>query len=185
MQRPHPPVYISASSPEGGEFAARHRLGVGFAFTTVPLAAEAVRHYRERAAEAGWEPAEDQVLYRVAAHLAESDEQALQDLEARGSRPSYSRSNRAIDDASAGAGYYGRDAARQRARLQRHGLRERIGLGQLLAGSPDTVLAQARAIHEALRPGVLEVVFEAVGREKTLRAVELFGTRVLPCLREL
>jgi alkanesulfonate monooxygenase SsuD/methylene tetrahydromethanopterin reductase-like flavin-dependent oxidoreductase (luciferase family) len=185
VQRPHPPIYMSASSPEAGEFAARRRLGVGFAFTTVPLAAEAVGHYRREAARAGWEPDEDQVLYRVAAHLAETDEQALQDLEARGSRPSYSRSNRAIDDASAGAGYYGRDTERQRSRLQRHGLRERIELGQLLAGSPDTVLAQARAIHQVLRPGVLEVVFEPVGREQTLRAVELFGTRVLPCLREL
>jgi alkanesulfonate monooxygenase SsuD/methylene tetrahydromethanopterin reductase-like flavin-dependent oxidoreductase (luciferase family) len=185
VQRPHPPIYMSASSPEAGEFAARHRLGVGFAFTTVPLAREAVRHYRDRAAEVGWEPAEDQVLYRVAAHLAETDEEAFRDLEARGSRPSYSRSNRAIDDASASAGYYGRDTARQRGRLQRHGLRERIELGQLLVGGPDTVLEQARGIREALRPGILEVVFESVTREKTLRAIELFGTRVLPRLKEL
>jgi len=39
VQQPHPPIYISGSSPEAGELAARAHLRLGFAFTTVPLAA--------------------------------------------------------------------------------------------------------------------------------------------------
>src|ERR687886_43310 len=53
-QVPHPPIYVSGSSPESGELAARHRLHVGFAFTTVPFSRESARHYRERANAYGW-----------------------------------------------------------------------------------------------------------------------------------
>src|SRR5919201_988495 len=64
-QVPHPPIYISGSSPESGELAARHHLHIGFAFTTVPFAAESARYYREQAHAYGWEPTPDHVLYRV------------------------------------------------------------------------------------------------------------------------
>src|ERR687883_813165 len=46
VQRPHPPIYMSGSSPESGELAARHRVRLGFAFTTVPLGRTAGAHYR-------------------------------------------------------------------------------------------------------------------------------------------
>ncbi|MBO0687300.1 MAG: hypothetical protein J2P45_29475, partial [Candidatus Dormibacteraeota bacterium] len=103
-----------------------------------------------------------------------------------GSRPAYSTSNRSVDDAVASAGYYGRDTATQRSRLNRYGLDDRIQLGQLLAGGPETVLAQAKTIHDELGAGILEVIFMPLGgREKTLRSIELFGTRVLPDLRAI
>jgi len=38
VQKPHPPLYMSGSSPESGAFAARNRIGIGFAVTTLPLA---------------------------------------------------------------------------------------------------------------------------------------------------
>src|SRR6516164_720931 len=40
VQQPHPPLYMSGSSPEAGEFAAKNHIGIGFAFTSVPLAKE-------------------------------------------------------------------------------------------------------------------------------------------------
>ena len=64
IQQPHPPIFMSGSSPESGELAARHRLHLGLAFTTVPLAREAARYFREQAAAAGWEPTPDHLLYR-------------------------------------------------------------------------------------------------------------------------
>jgi len=190
VQQPHPPIYMSGSSPEAGEFAARHRVSIGFAFTTLPLARAAAGHYRRCAAACGWEPAPDDVLYRVTAHVAGSDEEALEDLRTAGAdapRRGFSTSNRPLDDAAAGAGYYGRDTAAQRGRIdaQSRPMLERIEQGQLLAGSPDTVLAQARRIREELGAGILEVVFAHVPREKSLRAIELFGTGVLPRLRDL
>jgi alkanesulfonate monooxygenase SsuD/methylene tetrahydromethanopterin reductase-like flavin-dependent oxidoreductase (luciferase family) len=64
VQQPHPPLYMSGSSPEAGEFAARNHIGIGFAFTTVPLAKSAVQHYRACARDAGWEPAAEDIIYR-------------------------------------------------------------------------------------------------------------------------
>ncbi|HXM56566.1 MAG TPA: LLM class flavin-dependent oxidoreductase [Candidatus Dormibacteraeota bacterium] len=187
VQRPHPPIYMSGSSPEAGEFAARHHLSIGLAFTTLPLARAATEHYRACARSHGWEPAPDDVLYRVTAHVAESDDEALEDLRGAGAdtpRRGFSLSNRRLDDAAAGAGYYGRDAAAQRGRIEAQGrpMAERIEAGQLLAGGPDTVLAQARRIRDELGAGILELVFQPMGREKTLRAIELFGRSVLPSL---
>src|ERR687886_1787129 len=34
VQQPHPPIYVSGSSPESGELAARLKLAIGLAFTT-------------------------------------------------------------------------------------------------------------------------------------------------------
>lgn len=195
VQRPHPPVFMSGSSPESGQFAARNRIRLGFAFTTVPMARDAAHYYREQAAEAGWEPTPDDVLYRVTAHVADSDEEAIEDLEsaerAASGGTSLSLANRAVDEGAARAGYYGRDTPAQRARLQRRPLRERIEQGQLVAGGPETVLRQIGAIRDEVGTGILEVIFQPgspyqpLMREKTLKTIELFGAKVLPRMREL
>jgi alkanesulfonate monooxygenase SsuD/methylene tetrahydromethanopterin reductase-like flavin-dependent oxidoreductase (luciferase family) len=188
VQQPHPPIFMSGSSPESGELAARHRLHLGLAFTTVPLARDAARHYRERARAAGWEPASDHVLYRLPVHVADTDERALEDLRtsAVAAGPAaYTGSNRAVNEAVASAGYYGRDAATQRGRLQPRALQERVALGQLLVGSPDTVLGQIRAIRGELDAGILDLNFLAISRDAIMRSIELFGTKVLPRIREL
>jgi alkanesulfonate monooxygenase SsuD/methylene tetrahydromethanopterin reductase-like flavin-dependent oxidoreductase (luciferase family) len=187
IQAPHPPIYMSGSSPESGEFAARNRLSLGFAVTTIPLAREAARHYRQQAAEAGWEPTQDNILYRLTAHLAETDEQAMEDLHQPGAIENYrvSSINTAVAEAVFASGYHGRDAERQHARIGRRTLEDRIELGQLLAGSPETVFKQVRSIRDELGAGILDLSFLPVGREKALRAIELFGTRVLPRMRDI
>jgi alkanesulfonate monooxygenase SsuD/methylene tetrahydromethanopterin reductase-like flavin-dependent oxidoreductase (luciferase family) len=188
VQQPHPPIYMSGSSPESGEFAARQRLKLGFAFTTVPLASKAARYYREQASSYGWEPVPDDVLYRLSIHVADTDAQAVEDLLAAGAaerRLGFSQSNRALDDAATNLGYYGRDVDNQRGRLQPHDFNERIELGQLLVGSPETVLKQVCAVREALGCGILDLIFQPVGRDKTLKSIELFGTQVLPRMRDL
>ncbi len=188
VQQPHPPIYMSGSSPESGELAARKRLRLGFAFTTVPLAKEAVSYFRKKANAAGWDPTPEHVLYRLQVHLADSDEQAMEDLTNSGAaapRHSFALSNKALDEAAATAGYYGRDTATQRGRLQMRALDERIEQGQLLAGGPERVLSQIKWIQKELGAGILDLGFSPVGRDKTLRAIELFGTKVLPRMHEL
>ena len=187
IQQPHPPIYMSGSSPESGEFAARNRLKLGFAVTTLPLASQAARYYREQAAEAGWEPTPDDVLYRLSAHVADTDEQAMADLELPGAIENYRLStiNQAVAEAVFASGYHGRDAVAQQGRVGRRSLQDRIDLGQLLVGSPETVVKQVKAIRDSLGAGVLDLSFLPVGRERALHAIELFGTKVLPEMREL
>ena len=186
-QRPHPPIYMSASSPEAGEWAARNRVSVGFAVTTVPLAKKAAQHYRTEAATVGWEPTPDDIVYRLAIHVAETDDQALDDLRTQGptSMPRLSNTNRALATAVASSGYHGRDAETQQGRLSNFSLEERIELGQILVGGPETVLRQIRSIHDELGAGILDMHFQNFGREQTLRAIELFGTKVLPRMHDM
>jgi alkanesulfonate monooxygenase SsuD/methylene tetrahydromethanopterin reductase-like flavin-dependent oxidoreductase (luciferase family) len=187
VQAPHPPIYMSGSSPESGEFAAKNRLKLGFAVTTVPMAAQAARYYRQQASEVGWEPAPDDVLYRLSVHVAETDEQAQEDLHQPGAIENYRLStlNQAVAQAVAASGYHGRDAQAQQARVGRRTLEDRIALGQLLAGGPETVLKQITSIRDELGAGILDLSFLPVGREKALRAIELFGTKVLPRMHEM
>src|ERR1700737_2570939 len=65
VQQPHPPIYMSGSSPEMAEWAARHGISIGFAVTNVPLSKKSVELYRRVANESGWEPGPDNVLYRI------------------------------------------------------------------------------------------------------------------------
>jgi alkanesulfonate monooxygenase SsuD/methylene tetrahydromethanopterin reductase-like flavin-dependent oxidoreductase (luciferase family) len=189
VQTPMPPVYMSAASPEAGEFAARHRIGAGFAFTTVQQAAKAAQHYREQCAVHGWTPDPDQVIYRLAMHVAETDEQALEDMQlAAGGLPALGLSmrNPAIEQAAAESGYYGRDIEGQRTRLRSRGqVMDRIEKGQILVGSPDTVIKQIARIRDLLGCGVLDLVVASQLGDKVPRAIELFGTKVLPRMHNL
>ena len=188
IQQPHPPVFMSGSSPESGELAARHRLHLGLAFTTVPLAREAARHYREEAAAVGWEPTPDHLLYRLPVHVADTDEQALRGpARARcGGRAGLvhrQQSRRGRGRRERGLLWPRRGD--QRGRTQTRDLKERVELGQLLVGGPETVLAQIRTIRGALDAGILDLNFLPVSRDKILRSIELFGAKVLPRMREL
>jgi alkanesulfonate monooxygenase SsuD/methylene tetrahydromethanopterin reductase-like flavin-dependent oxidoreductase (luciferase family) len=190
VQAPHPPIFMSVSSPEAAEFAAAHRISAGLAVTTVPRARESLSVYREAATQHGWTPEADQVLYRAAVHVADSDEEAWAECApfATPDRPvgALSMANPAIDEAVAGAGYYGREAAAQRARVASAGdLQERLDTGQLLAGSPETVLAQVESVHRELGAGILELAFIAPSPDKRRRSIELFGEHVLPRMRSL
>ena len=93
--------------------------------------------------------------------------------------------NAPVDDAVARAGYYGRDEANQRGRVRRAGpIEERIENGQVLCGSPDSILDQARRVKAETGAGTLDLVFTG-DRDQTLRQIELFGTQVLPRLKDL
>ena len=189
-QTPHPPIYMSGSSPESGEFAARNRVGLGFAVTTLPLASKASRHYRNEAEKAGWSPTGDQIIYRVTCHVAETDEQAMEDLaeatRVRSGGSSLALSHR-TDEVIAGAGYYGRDED-QRTRVPRAfqgDLPSRIENGQILIGSPETVARQIRHIHAETGAGVLDLIPGPPHGDKALKSIELIGTKLMPLVREL
>lgn len=190
VQQPRPPIYMSTSSPEMAELAAENRLNAAFAVTSVPFAKPSAELYRAAARQHGWDPQPEQVLYRVGAHVTESDEQALEDLAPRhgGAHPSgtFSTANPSIEEAARRAGYYGRDVEHQRGRVFAVGdLQQRIREGRILAGSPATVLDQVRTIRDELGAGVVEMVIASPTRDKARRAIELIGAEVLPKVHEL
>ena len=58
-------------------------------------------------------------------------------------------------------------------------------LEQLLVGGPGTILTQIRAIRAQLDAGILGLNFLPVSRDKILRSIGLFGTKVVPHMHEL
>ncbi len=184
VQQPHPPIYMSGSSPEAGELAARNRIGLGFAFTTIDAAAIAAAYYRAQARAAGWEPRPEDVNYRVGFHVADSDEEACADMSQAAPRIALTNSNAAITAAMTETSYYGRDEA-QATRTATRTLQDRIEAGQILVGSPETILRQIERIRREIGAGVLDCPLGAQLGDKTLRSIELFGTKVLPRMREL
>ena len=189
LQQPHPPIYMSGSSPESASFAARNRISLGLAVTTVPQAAVSIACYREAARAAGWTPQPDNILYRLSFHVAESDGRARADLEESRRLPqrlSPVKANLELEAAVASTGYYGTDVSKQRARvLQSQGVDDQIAAGQIVIGSADTVQSQIAQIAERLGAGVLDLVPAFQSGETTLRSIRLFGEEVLPRIRDL
>jgi alkanesulfonate monooxygenase SsuD/methylene tetrahydromethanopterin reductase-like flavin-dependent oxidoreductase (luciferase family) len=187
IQQPHPPIFMSGSSPESAAFAGRKGVSLGLAVTTLPLATEAVARYRAAASEAGWAPTPENVLYRLGFHVADTDEQATADFEAshaRRQRGSPILANQALEATIAGTGYYGADHDRQSGRVRRHvDVAERLELGQIMLGSPATVLAQAERIRRQLGAGVFDLIPAFELGDRTLQSMALFANKVLPMLR--
>ena len=189
VQQPHPPVYMSVASPEAGEIAAKNHLNAGFAFTTLQIASKAADFYRQKCNEYGWQPEPEQIVYRIGMHCTEDDEEAINDLtRTGGGQPAVGLSfrNRSVESAVAQSGFYGRDIDTQRGRLQSRGeIASRIEKGQVLVGTPETILKQIKRIRDELGCGVLDLSLGAQLGEKTLRSIELFGEKVLPRMHEL
>ena len=154
----------------------------------MPRAAEAARYFREQAHGQGWD--RDRTTCSTASRFTSPrrTKRRWKTWSASGAgtrRGSFATNNRVLDEAAASAGYYGRDTENQRARLQVLDLETRIEQGQLLAGGPDRVLEQIRWVRDELKAGIVDLIFAPVGRDKTLRAIELFGKEVLPRMKEL
>ena len=82
-QSPRPETYALGVSAEAGEFAARHRLGLGVSYGSFDLMAQSTGYYRKRCAEYGWEPGPDDIIYRCNMILGETDDEADAALERR------------------------------------------------------------------------------------------------------
>jgi alkanesulfonate monooxygenase SsuD/methylene tetrahydromethanopterin reductase-like flavin-dependent oxidoreductase (luciferase family) len=207
VQQPHPPVLVSGNSPDSGGFAARNRFSIGLAFMPAPAAARAAGHYRAAAQAAGWQAGPENIIYRLFAYVAPTDEEARRDCETYrfrfGSLAAQGRgfSRYAAALADVGQRYGGRPAAPARSGAAPSpppgppsGPPPDPGTGPggvpllpPLCGSPETVLRQVRELSETTGAGVLDLILytDALPHELALRSVELFGTEVIPRAREL
>jgi alkanesulfonate monooxygenase SsuD/methylene tetrahydromethanopterin reductase-like flavin-dependent oxidoreductase (luciferase family) len=189
FQQPRPRIFVSASSPESAAFAARHHLDAAFSFMPLSVVSELVAIYREHAAEAGWEPTADNVLYRANAYVAETDEQAAEESVAHswGSPVGIAAPAAPRDAASVGE---------VMGRIAREGFSEQMaaifgaggppGAPPLpgVLGSPATVIRQVAAAEEA-GIGRLDLVFngDTLPVELGTRSLRLFGEEVIPAVQ--
>ena len=180
LQAPHPPTYALGTSRESCEFAARHRLGCGVSYGPFEVMARATRYYREQCARHGWTPTPEQIVYRANMIVADTDDDAHALLRAQ--------PNDAPFIMRAGV----REAmAEVDARNIAGEARAPMGTGALpttFIGSPDTVVEQVRRAREVIGAGVLDLSLHPPGSrdlDPLHRALELFGTKVLPRIRDI
>jgi alkanesulfonate monooxygenase SsuD/methylene tetrahydromethanopterin reductase-like flavin-dependent oxidoreductase (luciferase family) len=180
LQQPHPPTYALGTSREACDFAARHRLGCGVSYGPFEVMARATRYYREQCARHGWEPTPEQILYRANMLVAETDEEAHAQLRAQSSQAPFALRAEVRDAVMT---LDSRNIAGE--------ARSPVVTGALpttFVGSPDTVVEQVRRCREVVGAGVLDLSLHTPGSaelEPLARALELFGRKVLPRIREI
>jgi alkanesulfonate monooxygenase SsuD/methylene tetrahydromethanopterin reductase-like flavin-dependent oxidoreductase (luciferase family) len=170
VQRPHPPLFSSGNSPESATFAASQRHGLAISFAPASYVAQIVTHYRAEAARYGWEPSEDQIVYRGNIIATDSDEEA-QLLAARlATLPHLKRSGGAPVSHTAPAG-------------QEHKAAPSISdlATAQFCGSPPTLVQQMKKLHD-LGVGAVDLVIPTnlMTQQQVLHALELLGKEVIP-----
>jgi len=178
-QQPHPPTYALGASRESCELAARHRLGLGVAYGPFEVMGRAARYYREQCAQHGWQPSSDQIVYRANILLAKTDDAAEELLAARrGPRDSFPLPAAV------------RDALLQLDRRNIAGETRAPAIGGTLpinfCGSPETVVKQIERCRDEVGAGVIDLMFQkppSADLDYLTETLELFGKKVLPCIR--
>lgn len=184
LQRPHPPIYYGATSPESPAMVARR--GWNLALSRQPLAncARAIASYREeRSRQPHLTGKGDAIMVRDV-YVADSDEQARQEAV-----PQIARFwQLATDNVWRGETVSTDDLPRFTERFPYFpgGLTvKRLDeWGTSLIGSPQTVIEKARAMIDAAKPDCLVGMFSFGGltHRQVTRSIELFATRVMPAL---
>jgi alkanesulfonate monooxygenase SsuD/methylene tetrahydromethanopterin reductase-like flavin-dependent oxidoreductase (luciferase family) len=182
VQKPHPPLYYGATSPDSPAEVARR--GWNLALSRQPLESciRSISSYRAARAAAGNPPGGGDAILVREVYVADSDEQAWADAGIQVTRFWQLAKDNVWSDAPLSTD----DLA---------GLTDRFayfpgGLtmerldewGVSLIGSPETVARKARAMIEAAQPDALVGMFQFGGltHEQVTRSIELFASRVMP-----
>ena len=141
---------------------------------------KATKYYREQCARYGWQPAPEQIIYRANMLLADTDEEAQEMLRTLpgqapfSMRPGVRDAMMTLDSRNI--------AGEARAPVVSG------ALPTTFVGSPDTVVEQVRRCRDVVGAGVLDLSLHPPGSsdlEPLMRALELFGKKVLPRIRDI
>ncbi len=184
LQKPHPPIYYGATSPDSPGLVARR--GWNLALSRQPLAncARAIESYRAERVGIGSGSGGDAVLVRDI-YVADSDERAWAEA-----APQIARFwQLATDNVWRGDSVTTDDLPRFTERFAYFPggltLKRLDEWGTSLIGSPETVLKKAREVMATARPDSLVGMFSFGGlsHAQVVRSIELFATQVMPRLK--
>jgi alkanesulfonate monooxygenase SsuD/methylene tetrahydromethanopterin reductase-like flavin-dependent oxidoreductase (luciferase family) len=174
VQRPHPPLYSTGNSFESATFAASQGHGLALSFAPLSYIAQVIPHYRSEAARHGWEPREEQIIFRGNVIATDSDEEAQQLAAQLATLPHLKRPP---SPPAAAIPNDGERKANPVAPVQ-------IGMAQFY-GSPQTLVSQMKALHD-LGVGVVDLVIPTglMSRAQVLHSLELLAREVLPRIHD-
>lgn len=176
-----PQSYVLGTSAEAGDFAARHRMGLGVSYGPFEVMARATEHYRKQCEAFGWSPGPDDIIYRCNMILGQTDASAEDTLARRDKQAPFPIGGRLRDALIAV------DTSRNIA-----GQKQQANVGGVLpisfCGGPDRVVEQIRRCREVMGAGVLDISLTDPGTgnlDAMMDALDLFGRTVLPRVRDI
>jgi alkanesulfonate monooxygenase SsuD/methylene tetrahydromethanopterin reductase-like flavin-dependent oxidoreductase (luciferase family) len=146
------------------------------AYVPFPVLSQIVNYYREKCAEAGWLPTPDDILYRGAVCVADSEEAAQQDATRCVLRNLNVTMRGGINEAVAGLDPAGMNLAKM----------ADFSMARFV-GTPDMIVQQVQECKEQGGAGVIDFGFHAPGltHNEVMSRMELFGKDVLPRIRDI
>jgi alkanesulfonate monooxygenase SsuD/methylene tetrahydromethanopterin reductase-like flavin-dependent oxidoreductase (luciferase family) len=198
LQKPHPPVMMSASNPESARFAASRRAIMGMAMLPdIPAAQETIRVYKETARQHGWNPGPEHIMISMHALVADTAEEAkahmakgldyfhnvLMGVNSDTQRIIMQKTRYYRDDRGGGAELF---KNRQRA-LFHDTVDERLEKRVILCGTPEMVVDQIKHLKDLLGHGLMNLTMKVgnVPDEVVRRSMQLWGERVAPHVHNL
>jgi alkanesulfonate monooxygenase SsuD/methylene tetrahydromethanopterin reductase-like flavin-dependent oxidoreductase (luciferase family) len=192
LQQPHPPIYIpGAGSTETMRFCAEKRYTYMSVYAPTTVVRRWFDGYRQAAGELGYTPEPEKLGLSIPIYVADTDEQAH-----AAARPHlewlFHKGLKQGPELMWPPGYMSQSSYRG---LLLSGMKpfpelsyeELLSGGFVLVGSPDTVTARIRELHEELGFGLLIGLFSIgdMSHEETVRSMELFAGEVIPAVRPL
>src|SRR5271169_141230 len=181
LQQPLPPIYALGTSREASDFAARNHVGLGVSFGPFDAMGRVTDYYKEECARHGWQPEPHQIIYRANILIAETGEKAQQALAQYPREAVFRLKDRVaatlleVDQRNvAGEG-------RRPANVNR-------ALPINFCGGPDEIVAQIKDARGQIGCGVVDLSFQTPGSDDPdalMEALELFGKKVLPRIRDI
>ena len=184
LQRPHPPIYYGATSPDSPAMVARR--GWNLALSRQPLAncARAIQSYRDERTKLGNPNGGGDAIMVRDVYVADSDEQAWAEA-----APQIARFwQLATDNVWRGDSVSTDDLPKFTERFSYFpgglNVKRLDEWGTSLIGSPDTVIKKARAMIATAKPDSLVGMFSFGGlsHEHVMRSIELFASKGMPGL---
>ena len=196
FQKPHPPIVMSATTPEAAEFAAEVGATMGIVLLgDLPSARETIEVYKRAARGSGWEPTRENVLIGMEMCIADTDEEARHWL-GKGA-DFFNRvligTFRTAQDLVLQKTRYNLDEANSERWTRRLVTRAALNLDEqierelVICGSPSTVVKQIRRIAGELENGVFNITMQVgnIPGDVVTKGMTLFRDRVLPEVRDL
>ncbi|MFU8817662.1 MAG: LLM class flavin-dependent oxidoreductase [Pseudomonadales bacterium] len=189
LQRPHPPVWVTAQSPESVAWAARHDYPAMQIGESLEAGRGQLERYRAAAAEAGVSVRRGGIVPLRMVYVAPTDEQAREeaaapvlefwDHSARTTAPDYKSPGPARD--AAGYEYWLQNNPARHGSLTYEAL---VDAGLVISGSPDTVVRGIERQIDALECDHLMCDFwRPSSMAKRQQAMRLFAEEVMPAFR--
>jgi len=178
------PKFLSAAtSPQSLDVAARNRFIAGFSFAPQPAIAQLAAAFKQNAATYGWEPQQDDMLYRCFALVAETDEKAEEIYQATG----YGNMGNLFTPRNLEAVMaIGKGMAGIPANVEVPSRPPSFPNKPIFFGSPETVAAQVASFVNETGVGRIELTINdaQLPYADAIKSLTLFGNEVIPSVRE-